>query len=385
MKDKGDFKLGRIVVISAAHHIHDIYTSFLAPVLPLLIDKLSISFTQAGLLNVIQRVPSLLNPFIGIIAENLKVRYFVIIAPAITALCMSMIGVAPTYGVLALLLFVSGLSSAFFHIPTPVLIKRLAGDKLGRGMSFYMVGGEFARSVGPMAILGAVSLWGLGGSYRLAPVGIITSLVLFYKLKDVDVNRNPELKYEGVGYAETFRKYLPVFLSIAVLTMFWGAMKSSLTLFLPTYLKFKGTSLWFAGASLSVLQLAGATGTFISGSFSDRMGRKKTLFIISLVLPLLMLLFVSMKGVAVMPVLLLTGLFLFAPTPIFLAIIHELDTDHLPFVNGVFMTINFFMNSAMMLLVGYFSDKIGLDITFKLSAAAAVFAIPAVWMMKKRY
>jgi FSR family fosmidomycin resistance protein-like MFS transporter len=44
----GDFKTGKILALSIAHFIHDVYSSFLAPLLPLLIEKLSKSLTQAG-------------------------------------------------------------------------------------------------------------------------------------------------------------------------------------------------------------------------------------------------------------------------------------------------------------------------------------------------
>ena len=56
--------------MSAAHFVHDCYTAFLAPALPLIIDKLGISYGMTGLLAVIQRIPSLVNPLIGIVAER---------------------------------------------------------------------------------------------------------------------------------------------------------------------------------------------------------------------------------------------------------------------------------------------------------------------------
>ena len=63
-----------VIFISLAHHIHDIYTSFLAPVQTLLIEKLAINHTLFGLLSVIQRIPNLLNPFVGIMADRVRIR-----------------------------------------------------------------------------------------------------------------------------------------------------------------------------------------------------------------------------------------------------------------------------------------------------------------------
>ncbi len=70
--------------ISLAHLAYDIYASFLALILPLIVEKLGIILPMAGLLSVIQKSPPLFNPFIGILADKIKVRYFVISGMNIT-------------------------------------------------------------------------------------------------------------------------------------------------------------------------------------------------------------------------------------------------------------------------------------------------------------
>ncbi|MDX2413607.1 MAG: MFS transporter [Bacteroidales bacterium] len=374
VKEGPKFQTGNVLIISFTHLLHDIYTSFLAPILPLLITKLNISLFQSGLLAVVQRIPSLFNPFIGIIAEKVRVRYFVIFAPAITTIAMGLIGVAPTYTVLVVLLFVSGISSTLFHVPAPVMIKKLSGDRLGKGMSFYMVGGEFARTLGPLIIVAAVEIWGLEGTFRLIPFGLVASAILWIKLRKISIS--DDIKAQGrTNYFAIFKKFLPIFLTLAGMTFFRGAMKSSLTLYLPVYLTGKGSDLWMAGISLAMLQLAGAVGTFYAGSLSDKIGRRTTLIIVSIISPILMLLFLRSSGIYSIVLLVLMGFFLVAPQSVNLAIIHELKTKHLPFVNGVYMMINFFISSVITMGVGALSDKIGLDNTFTI---AAFMAFPAI-------
>ena len=148
------FHTRHVTAVSAAHFIHDVYSSFLAPLLPLLIDKLSISYAFAGLFVFCQRVPSLFNVVIGIHLNRLKIRYFVIFTPAVTATCMSLLGLSPHYAMVMILLFIMGISASFFHVPGPVMIKRFSGNKIGRGMAFYMVGGEIARTIGRWSFSG---------------------------------------------------------------------------------------------------------------------------------------------------------------------------------------------------------------------------------------
>ncbi len=160
------FQAGRVVTVSFGHAVHDTYTAFLAPLLPAFIAKLALSRTEAGALTVFMQGPSLLQPFIGHLADRVNLRYFVILAPAVTAAMMSMLGVAPNYAVLALLLTVVGLSSAALHAVVPVLAGRLSGRNLGRGMGFWMVGGELGRTVGPIVIVSAVTAGARITKYR---------------------------------------------------------------------------------------------------------------------------------------------------------------------------------------------------------------------------
>ena len=147
---KNNFQSRKVITISAAHFFHDIYGAFLAPLLPLLIAKLGLSLSMAALLDVARTGPALFNPFIGLLADRICMKYMVIAAPAVTATTMSLLGVAPSFPILFFLLIVSGVSAVVFHVPGPVMIKHYSGDRTARGMSFFMFGGELARTVGPL-------------------------------------------------------------------------------------------------------------------------------------------------------------------------------------------------------------------------------------------
>jgi len=375
MPKQKDFKTNHIVLVSSAHLFHDTFSSFLAQALPILIEKLSISNTLAGLLSIIQRIPSLFNFLVGIMVENIRARYLVIFTPAVTSIAMSLIGVAPGYIFLAIILFISGISSTLFHVPAPVMIKKLSGSRIGKGMSFFMLGGELARTLGPLVIVGVVSLWGFESTYKLIPFGLAASVFLFIKLRKIDISSSFEGPRTKPEYWKIFKKFLPVFISIGGITFFRAAIVASLTLYLPVYITENGGEYWFSGISLSVLQLSGAFGTFYGGTISDKIGRKSSLLIIAIVSPILMYIFTFIQGFWTLPLLILMGGFLISSTPILLAVVHELETQRLAFVNGVYMTINFTMSSLMVLLVGIASDFWGINFTYKVSAFIGLIAI----------
>src|SRR6056297_802167 len=381
MKAQEKFHTQNVLSVALAHFIHDVYSSFLAPMLPLLIEKLSINYTYAGLFAFCQRVPSLFNFVIGMHLDRFRIRYFVIFTPGITAICMSLLGLSPHYAVATLLLLCMGISGAFFHVPAPVVIKRFSGDRIGRGMSFYMAGGEIARTLGPIIILAAVSLWGLEGTYRLIPFGAAASLWLFMRFRGVAIEG--EKKEAGVRpeFGRIFQSYLSLFLCIAGIILFRAFMKSAIINFLPTYLSVKGQSLWFGGLSLSVFEISGAAGTFLAGTLSDRLGRTNTLFVITVLTPLLMLLFVFSRGFWVIPVLVMMGFFMLSSGPVVLALVMDQVTEHRTFMNGIYMSITFISDSVTALLIGLMGDWLGLVDTFRITGFLGLLAIPFVFFL----
>ena len=375
------FQSGKVFSISFAHLIHDIYSSFLAPILPLLIEKFGLSYTLASVLSIAQRAPNILNPLVGIIADKYPVRWFVISTPLITAIAMSLLGVAPSYIFLCILLFVAGLSAVFFHAPSPVLVKEISGNRVGKGMSFYMIGGEIARTLGPLIILGAISLWGLEGSFKLLPFAVLASIIIFVKLKNIDTHKHAEGKPDARVW-KTFRKLLPLFLIMSGVIFFRQFMKSGLTTFLPTYFgDFKNQEYWISVMSLVVYEGAGILGTFFGGTLSDKIGRKKVLIASGILSPLLMLAFLHSTGIFVFIFLILVGFFQFASSPVLLAYIQEIDSDHPSFVNSIYMFLSFGFGSLTLLFFGMMSDWADINVSMNISAYVAFGAIPFIFLL----
>jgi len=384
-KEHNNFKSGSILLVSATHLLHDIYSSFLAPLRPLLIEKFGISLALASLWDLFQRIPWFFNPIIGMIAEKTAARYFVILTPAVTAVSMSLLGIAPSFIMVSILLFVMGISSAMFHVPSPVMIKKLSGKYTGRGMSWFMFGGEMARTLGPLVITGAVSWWGLEGTWRLIPFGLVASFLLYLRLRKIKISTDIHKSEKHPEYWKTIKKYLPFFFILVGITLFRSIMKSGLTAFLPTYFYTeKGESLWFSNSTLAVFQLAGAIGTIFSGTVSDRIGRKSTLLIISILTPVLMAFFVMSSGFLSFVLLAILGFFVFAPGPVLMALVQDVSDDLPVFMNSIYMTISFVSSAIAVVFAGLIGDWLGLEKTYLISSFLALGAVPFVLMLKKR-
>ncbi len=81
--------------------------------------------------------------------------------------------------------------------------------------------------------------------------------------------------------------------------------------------------------------------------------------------------------------LMLLGLFIFAPTPILLALVQDIGKEKPVFINSIFMTISFITSALSVFIAGLLGDWIGLANTYKIAALLAFGAIPFVLMLKK--
>jgi len=374
-----DIKIGQVTPIAVAHFVHDTYTGFIAPLLPLLIEKLSLSLTAAGSLTAIMQLPAMLNPFIGYMADKVSVRYFVILAPGITATLISSMGFATSYYSLVLLLLATGISVAAFHAPAPAMIARVSGRRVGLGMSIFMASGELARAAGPLVAVWAVSAWTLEGIWRTMFFGWATSFILWLRLRDISARTEKP---------DSLRNLIPMvrilFIPLAIFLLFRNLLYVSLTTFLPTFLNSEGISLALAGISLSLLELAGVAGAMTSGPLSDKLGRKPILLAATVSASLFTFAYLNIDSRLAIPILLALGFSALSTTPVLLAMVQDQMPKNRAMGNGIFMALAFFLQSMSMLLVGYLGDRFGLRTTFTFSAIIALFSIPVIYFLPNK-
>ena len=378
------FQLGRVLSVSFGHATHDTYTAFLAPLLPLIVDKLAISSTQVGLLLIFMRWPSIFQPILGHVSDRINTRYIFVVAPGLTAIAMSLLGLAPTYTMLALLLVVAGISSAGLHVVGPVIIGKVAGKNLGRGTGLWMVGGNLGRTLGPIIIVTLVGLLTLEGTALIMVVGIAISVVLFFQFKDVPIREQTTAAAGRIEWGRVLRGMAPIMLPIAAILATQALMGIALATFLPLYLSGEGAQLLLAGAALTVFEGAGMAGALLGGSLSDRIGRRAVLALSFVTAPLLMLMFLNTGDWVRFPLLILMGLTSLASTPVLVAIVLENYPQNRGLANGIFMATSFLISSGAGVLLGALADSRGMQTAFTISAVVALLGIPFVLMLPRR-
>jgi len=259
----------RLALLTAGHFSIDSYSSFLAPLLPLLVQKLDLSLTMVGGLVALSSVTSSLSqPFFGVMSDRLRRPWFVLLGPLCAGLFLCAVGLAPSYLALVGLVMAGGLGVAAFHPQAAVLAGGLLGRR-GLAMSIFVSGGTAGFSAGPLiavALAGTLGLewtwlWGLSA----LPVGVLL-LVWFRRMGRLEAHAFERPRW---------RELRPLASPLGAL--YGSAVCRSIAgygfmTFLPLHLAATGHGIGFGGLVVSAYLTAGALGSFFGGWLADRAG-----------------------------------------------------------------------------------------------------------------
>lgn len=377
------FDLKGVNLITFAHGLHDTYSSWLSALLPVLIEKFTLTNTMAGALSMALTFPSVLQPIIGYTADRKNLRWLIVVAPAITALVMTNLGVIPSYAMLFPFIMLAGLSAAGIHSVGPGVVSHFSGKSIGKGMSFWMIGGEFGYSVGPLLATSMVGLIGFTRMPWLGIGGILVSLFLVYATRDVDTRSlSKDLKINRPAFMKNLKHVMFPMVLLLLTRALAGVMLST---FMPTFLKSQGASLGFAGAGMAIAGAAGAVGSYIAGSLSDKLGHRKILFIGIVITPIFMLLFLNTQSWLKIVMLIFSGLFGLSLFPVMMSTIMKFFPEDRSFANGIFMSLNFIIQALGALGAGRIADLKGMPFAFTVAALTMPLGLFALLLMPKGY
>ena len=373
IEETDDFSSRYVGSIALAHGIHDLYSGFLPPLLPILIEKFSLSNLGGGSLTLFFSLPSLLQPVIGAFADRRNLKIMVSLAPFITGVVMTLLGLTASPVIMLVMLVFAGLSSASLHAIGPALNSKHAGKKLGKGMSFWVNAGTLGYALGALLLVSAYDLVGLSGLPILAILGAIASVLIWFGLKGADTSAAASRTQKSTpkDWGNILKIMLPIVFIVATRAM----MTAMLSTYFPAFLRERGASTWVSGAGMTLILIAGVFGSQIVGNLSDKFNRIKILAIITIALFSFMMMFLRTDNWLQIPVLLLIGFFEIAALPVLMALVQESFSGDRAFINGLFLSINFVGTSLAVPLVGRLADLNNFQTTFQLAAYILPFGL----------
>ena len=168
-------------LISLAHLYSHFFFFILPPLFPLLRDELSVTYTDLGLLIVLFNVVSALTQLpMGILVDRLDAPKLLTAAVAIQGLSLIVIGLAPSYWIIMLMMIPAGLANAVYHPADYSILNRSVDSKvMGKAFSLHTVSGFAGSAIAPLTMVFLAQTVGWHWAVMLIGVfGLITALVL---------------------------------------------------------------------------------------------------------------------------------------------------------------------------------------------------------------
>ncbi len=277
------------MAVGVSHALNDAYASFLHPLLPRIMDNLGLSITMAAsLVMALSLAASLLQPLVGYWADRYGRKPFVIAGPLLSGVFLSLIGFAPSFEILIVLLVLGGMGSAVFHPPAAAMSARVSeGKGSGLRLSLFSFGGTMGYAFGPLTAVALVSFAGMRGLWMAIFPALIATVVLIRVLPADRPHPSTAAPPTPGEVLASLRGPLGVIFAISTLAAF--VQRVFMTM-MPIIASDAGVSEAMGAVTLSIYLGCQGAGTITGGMLSDRVDRVRLLaWITALAVPAHML------------------------------------------------------------------------------------------------
>ena len=370
-----------LLTMAFAHFLNDVYAAFLAQLLPLVVSKVGLSLTLAGLTGTtFNASAALAQPFFGLAADRATRPTFTYLGPLLTVVGMGLVGLAQSYGLMLFILFVTGIGVASFHPQSFALAGSLGGARRGTALSVFVAGGELGYALGPLYVALIVGAVGLHGTVIAAVPGLIACAFLWPRVRGLRPARLPAPDTLG----NDLRRHGPVLAVIWLIAVIRGIISLSFILFLPLLMRERGQSLIVGATAVFLFGGIGAIGGFAGGILSDRVGRRAILAASFIMSPPLLFLFTQTTSPWGMVALALGGATLYLGAPVNVAMAQEMLPRRASLASSMVTGLAWGIAGVSLTLVGAVADRIGLTGTLTASLALALPCLVCVALLPRQ-
>jgi FSR family fosmidomycin resistance protein-like MFS transporter len=364
-----------ILALSLIHFLGDFYNSFIIPLLPLFIEKFSLTLAQAGLIAGLSRfLAFVVQPPVGYLADSHPSRFFVLGGPLLVMVFIPLTGIAPYFWMLLILVCLGSIGSSMFHPTAAGMVEPYSGEHFGFAMSIFGTGGSLSFAIGPLFISWLVAEFGLGAT----PWSMLPGFAIFiYLLRTVPVPERSAIKSEGFvnSIREVFGPvWLPIVLICLVMTLRAYVSQSFMT-YLPIYAARQGFSLMAVGALVSLFTFAGALSGVLAGHLSDRIGFKPIFFACLICATPCMLGTLYWSGGWIFIFAFLSGFFILAPLPLGVALAQKLAPRGKSMASSLMMGLAYGTGGLLTPLTGMLADRFTIRPVLASIAIAPLLAV----------
>jgi FSR family fosmidomycin resistance protein-like MFS transporter len=356
-------------LLALGHLVVDTNQGALPALLPFLKASFGLSYTAAGTVLLVANVTSsVVQPVFGYLSDRMARRWLLPWALVLASAGVALVGWAPSYAGLLVLVVAGGLGVAAYHPEGYKTANLAAGDRKGTGLSLFSLGGNIGIALGPPAVTFLVPSFGLRGTLVLMVPGLLVAALIAAVLPTL-VARAPgrPTSVAGLrsGAATEMRGAMALLIGVVTIRS-WTQL--GLVAYVPFYyvdiLKMDAR---VVGPLLFAFLGAGAVGTLLCGPVADRVGHRRYITCtLAAVTPLLALFLWQAGGLVSTVCLTLAGFILVSSFSITVALGQSYLPRRLGMAAGLIVGLAIGTGGVGVAVLGWIADHFGLLASLRL-------------------
>jgi FSR family fosmidomycin resistance protein-like MFS transporter len=365
-----------LFIIFLGHIWVDASQGILPVVLPKLKELLDLNYFQVGLvMTVLNLTASVVQPVFGYIADRFRSGWFIPWGLIWTAVTMGMIGWAPGYISILILVGLAGLGAAAFHPRAMMAVFWVSGMRKGLGQAIFATGGNTGFALGPIVGSFLVLGFGIHATVGLVIPGVLLALVIIFY--PGDSLRREATKSGGASELMTQATnpidWVSLVLVCLIVTLRSWVYISFMT-YLPMFWETQGIRLGKGSLLLTVFLGTGAAAGLYGGHLSDRLGSRGVIIVSMLLYPLFASLMLLGDGVWLWFLVAASGAALLCSFSVTVILAQGLLPGRLGLASGLILGLGFGTGGLGTALSGWMADVIGLTNAMWVLALAPVMS-----------
>jgi FSR family fosmidomycin resistance protein-like MFS transporter len=360
MPDSSQINKKVIFALFLIHFIGDFFQSFIRPLLPVMANKFDLSLAQVGLITGIATFMAfLIQPIFGYLADRYKTRVVLLVGSFVGAICIPMVGVAPYFWLVLLLIGLGSISSAIYHPTAAGMVSVYAGRRTGLAMSLFGLGGTLGFTLGPLVCSVYVTLMGMHRLPILTLFGVLVFAVLFVMIPASNGSGHAQKDFFGSLRKSIGKVWKPIVL-IGSIACSRALVEQALLTFIPVLTAAEGHSLMSVGSILSLFTVGGSVSALVCGHLADRIGFKPIYYFSFALSSPSLLLFIQATGWQLYPLAFVSGFLLLATLFPALALAQKVAPEGRSLVSSIVMGLALGIAGLLMPLTGKMADAFGI-------------------------
>ncbi len=371
---------GIVLLFVVAHFSHHLLTALPVPLLPFIRNEFSLDYTRAALVVSAFAVPYGFSQLpAGWLGDRFGPRRLLLVGISGVALAGLLVGISTQYALLLAGLALMGALGGGYHPSAPQLISSVVEpSRRGSALGFHMIGGSASYFLAPLLAAGLAASFGWRTPFISLAMPAFLLGIAFYVLlgRHQKASAAKEVTSPETSDAppEASVNWLRLGAFIA-LSGFVAAAVLAVLAFIPLYLVdvFDYTE-GRSAVAVSLFYSTGLWAAVVGGYASDRLG--KIPVVVSLAIlsgPAMVLMGLASSAVAVMGVVLVLGVALYARAPASEAfVLAESPPGRRSTVLGIYYFGAMEGNGVLAPVVGYLIDRFGFATAFEISGIGMV-------------